>query len=57
MESPLHRAAKRNNRTRTIRLWELGWPIDLPPNGETLRDILKRSDNIEFRDFEKLVIR
>ena len=56
-ETPLHRAAKKNNRTRTIRLWELGWPLSLPdPNGETPRDIMKRSDNIELRKLENDVI-
>lgn len=56
-ETPLHRAAKKNNRIRTIRLWELGWPLCLPdPNGETPRDILKRSDNIELRQLENNVI-
>lgn len=52
-ETPLHRAAKKNNRTRTIRLWELGWPLSLPdPNIETPRDIMKRSDNSELRKLE-----
>ena len=53
-ETPLHRAAKKNKWTRTIRLWELGWPLSLPdPNGETPRDIMKRSDNIELRKLEE----
>lgn len=56
-ETPLHRAAKKNNRTRTIRLWELGWPLSLPdPNGETPRDIMQRSDDVEFRELENDVI-
>lgn len=56
-ETPLHRAAKKNNRTRTIRLWELGWPLSLPdPNGETPRDIMKRSNNIELRELDKDVM-
>lgn len=57
METPLHRAAKKNNRTRTIRLWELGWPLSLEDlNGDTPRDIMKRSDNVELRNLEKDVI-
>lgn len=57
-ETPLHRAAKKHNRARTIRLWELGWPLSLPdPNGETPRDIMKRSDNIELRELEKDVMK
>ena len=56
-ETPLHRAAKKNKRARTIRLWELGWPLSLPDiNGETPRDIMKRSDDIGLRDLEKDVI-
>jgi len=56
-ETPLHRAAKKNNRTRTIRLWELGWPLCLPgPNGETPRDIMQKSDNSGLRELEKDVI-
>ncbi len=56
-ETPLHRAARKNNRARTIQLWELGWSLSLrDPNGETPRDIMKRSDNIELRDLEKDVI-
>ena len=52
-ETPLHRAVKKNNRPRTIRLWELGWPLSLPdPNEETPRDIMKRSDDIELRALE-----
>ena len=56
METPLHRAAKRNNRSRTIRLWELGWPLSHPDrNGETPRDIIKRSDHLELRELENMV--
>ena len=56
-ETPLHRAAKKNNRTRTIRLWELGWPLSLQNlDGETPRDIMKRSDNIELRNLENDVL-
>lgn len=55
-QTPLHRAAKRNNRTRTIRLWELGWPLSLPdPCGETPLEIMKRSDKIELRELENEV--
>lgn len=53
-ETPLHRAAKKNDRARTIRLWELGWPLSLPdPNGATPRDIIKKSDDIELRELDK----
>ena len=53
-ETPLHRAARKENRRRTIRLWELGWPLSLKdPNGATPRDIIKMSDNIELRELEK----
>ena len=56
-ETPLHRAAKKNNRLRTIRLWELGWPLSLlDPNEETPRDIMKKSDHIELRALEDDVI-
>ena len=49
-ETPLHRAAKKNNRKVAIRLIELGWPLDLQDiNGETPQDIMKRSDDIELR--------
>ena len=52
-ETPLHRAAKKNNRKRTIRLWELRWPLSLPDiNGETPLDIMKRSENTELRTLE-----
>ena len=52
-ETPLHRAAKKNNRKRSIRLWELQWPLSLPDlNGETPLDIMKRSDNTELRRLE-----
>ena len=53
-ETPLHRSVKKNNRTRTIRLWELGWPLSLPDsNEETPRDIMKRSNNIELQKLEE----
>ena len=53
-ETPLHRAVKRNDRTRTIRLWELGWPLSLPGiNGETPQALLKKSDDIELRCLER----
>ena len=53
-ETPLHRAARKGNRTRTIRLWKLDWPLSLQdPNGATPRDIIKRSDNMELRELEK----
>ena len=56
METPLHRAAKTNNRSRTIRLWELGWPLSHPGwNGETTRDIIRRSDHLEIRELENMV--
>ena len=54
----MHRAAEKNNRTRTIRLWELSWPLSLPdPNGETPRDIMRRSNNIKLRELEKDVMK
>ena len=56
METPLHRAAKTNNISRTIRLWELGWSLSHPDsNGETPRDIIKRSGHLELRELEGLV--
>ena len=56
METPLHRAAKRNNRSRTIRLWELGWSLSHPDsNGETPRDIIKASDHLEIWELESMV--
>ena len=56
-ETPLHRAAKKNNRKRTIRLWEFGRPLSIPDiNDETPRDIMKRSDNLELRTLEDDVI-
>ena len=56
METPLHRAAKTNNISRTIRLWELGWPLSHTDwNGETPRDIMKRSDHLELRELENMV--
>ena len=52
-ETPLHRAAKSNNIARTIRLWELGWPISLPDSdGETVQDIMKKSNNSELLELE-----
>ncbi|KAL8746785.1 MAG: hypothetical protein Q9184_007696, partial [Pyrenodesmia sp. 2 TL-2023] len=49
-ETPLHRAARKNYRERTIRLWELGWPILLPDvSGMTPRDIIRQSDDLEIR--------
>lgn len=57
METPLHRAIRKNNKTRTMRLWELGWSVRLPdPSGDTLRDIMEMSDNIELRDLKVNVI-
>lgn len=57
-ETPLHRAARKGNRRRAIRLWELGWPISLPDGrGDTPRDIMKRSDNIGLRTLEDDVTR
>jgi serine/threonine protein kinase len=57
METPLHRAARTNNRTRAIRLWELGWPLSLPdPNGETPLDIMRKSDSIGLQKLEEGVI-
>lgn len=56
-ETPLHRAAKKNNSTRTIRLWELGWPLSLPDqNKQTPLDIMKRSEIKELRKLEEGVI-
>ncbi len=56
-ESPFHRAAKKNNRARAIRLWELGWSLSQQdPNGETPLDIMKRSDNAKLRELEKDII-
>ena len=56
METPLHRAARASNRRRTIRLWELGWPLSHPGlNRETPRDIIKRSDHLELRELEDMV--
>ena len=55
-ETPLHRAAKSNNRSRTIRLWELGWSLSQPDwGGETPRDIIKRSDPLDLRELENMV--
>ena len=52
-DTPLHRAARTNNRERTIRLWELGWSISLPDgNGDTPREIMKRSNNNGLRTLE-----
>ena len=57
-DTPLHRAARMDNRRRTIRLWELGWPISLPDgNGDTPRDIMRRSDNAGLRTLEDDVIK
>ena len=56
-ETPLHRAARKNNRARTIQLWELGWSLSLrDPNGDTPRDIMKRSDDFELRELETDVV-
>jgi ankyrin repeat protein len=56
-ETPLHRAAKNNNRLRTIRLWELGWPLSLrDANGETSLEIMKRSYDTELQKLEDNVI-
>ena len=56
METPLHRAAKANNRSRTIRLWLLGWPLTYKDwNGETPQDIIKRSDSLEIRELDNMV--
>ena len=56
METPLHRAAKTNNRSRTIRLWELGWSVSHPDlNGQTPRDIMKGSDHLGIRELESMV--
>ena len=56
METPLHRAARKNSRSRTIRLWELGWPLSQPGlNRETPRDIINRSDHLEMRELESMV--
>ena len=56
-ETPLHRAAEKGNRARTIRLWELGWPLSLPDeNMETPLDVMKRSHNIDLRNLERDVI-
>ncbi|MDI1488023.1 MAG: hypothetical protein OHK93_007297 [Ramalina farinacea] len=64
-ETPLHRAAKSNNRKRIIRLWELGWPIWFPDQGSgrnpdqgsgkgvTPQDIMKSSQNVEIRELER----
>ena len=53
-ETPLHRAARKENRTRTIQLWELGWPLSLKDaNGATPRDIMMMSDKTELRGLEK----
>ena len=56
METPLHRAAKAKNRPRVIRLCELGWSLSHPDsNGETPRDIIKRSDHQELRELDNMV--
>ena len=56
-ETPLHRAARSNNRTRIIRLWELGWPIWFPDrgkgNGRTPLDIMKRSEDDAIQELER----
>ena len=52
-ETPLHRAAKKDDRKRVIRLWELGWPLHSPDvNGETPGDIIKRSVRVDLRTLE-----
>ena len=57
-ETPMHRAARKDKRRRTIRLWELGWPVSLPDgNGDTPRDIMKRSNDVGLRTLEDDVIR
>lgn len=53
-ETPLHRAGKKDNWTRSVRLWELGWPLNLPgPNNETPLDIMKKSKNHELRRLDE----
>ena len=56
-ETPLHRAAKKNNRKRIIRLWELGWPVWFPDqtSGQkrTPWDIMEASANVEIRDLAR----
>lgn len=56
-ETPLHRAVKKNDRTRAIRLWELGWPLSLPDqDGETSLGIMARSEIMELQKLEAGVI-
>lgn len=56
-ETPLHRAATKGERKRTIQLWELGWPLSLPDSeGKTVLEIMNRSDNFELRELENDVM-
>ena len=53
-ETPLHRAAKKGNWVRVVRLWELGWPLSWPDiNGNTPMDIMKRSNSLKLRALEE----
>lgn len=53
-ETPLHRAAAKNDRKRTIRLWELGWPLSQSDvNGNSPLDIMKASNNTGLRNLEE----
>ena len=52
-ETPLHRAAQKNDRKRTIRLWELGWPLSLKDlDGKTPLEIMKASEEPELNELE-----
>lgn len=55
-ETPLHRAARNKDKRRTIRLWELGWPLSMPDfNKKTPLDLMKTSDDIGLRKLEENV--
>ena len=53
-ETPLHRAIKQNDRSRVIRLWELGWPLThADGNDKTPLDLIVKSNNVGVQKLEE----